>query len=203
MVRVGQVLLAAVVATLPASAREPASLVQGTSGAKAGMVEVHAGGLVLRQGSAGSAFGTVRKGKGKLGLSYFVLLRSNYNADSSVDSSEEVQAETNKASSKQVVGVDGSKLTIAYAVEIDRRTKAVLRETLTVNGTSVDLARGRVLLVDLRGGTPKWQQKNLTLPAEVPDTGDKKATLALAQKVSASLVRQDKSVRAFVAAAGR
>ena len=80
MVRVGRALLAAVVlASLvgterQTAAREPATLVQATARAKAGGLEVHAGGLVLRPGAAGSAFGAVRKGKGKLELSYFVLL---------------------------------------------------------------------------------------------------------------------------------
>ena len=114
-----------------------------------------------------------------------------------------MEAEDEKASSKQLVAVAGSKLTIAYAIEIDRRTRMVLRETLSLNGKPLDLTRGRVLLVDLRASPPKWQQKNLTLPAEVPAASDRKATLALVEKVTDSLARRDKTVKAFLSSAGR
>jgi hypothetical protein len=74
----------------------------------------------------------------------------------------------------------------------------VLSETLSVNGKAVDIGKGRVFVADLTAGPVKWEQKKLKLPAEVPDTADKKDAEALANKVLASLGKQDKAVAALL-----
>src|SRR5262249_17036923 len=104
---------------------EKASLIQGTSGASAGSLEVQAGGLVVREGSAGSAFGTVRAG-GKRRLSYFVVFKHSFTAGAAADCKEEVSAEDNGGTSKQTVDLDGKKLTVGYEVSYDPKAKKVL-----------------------------------------------------------------------------
>ncbi len=197
----GCALVAAVVAVGGARA-EKLTLVQGTQGAKIGAWEVQTGGLVLPEGAAGCAFGTVRKGTPAQQFSYFVVLKHGYGPCSKTDSSEEVGTENKLANTKQVVGVNGHKLTVAYQIEFDARAKMVLRETITVNGKAVDAAKGRVLLVDLTVTPPKWEQKNVELPplgATAPT--EKKAAEALGRKTLEALAKQDKGVRAFIGAA--
>jgi hypothetical protein len=199
---VAAVLAGAVGAALlgPAWAGEKASLIQGPSGSKSDNLEVKAGGLVVREGAVGSAFGTVRLGAGKPALSYFVVLKHGLSGTSSSESEEKVSAADHSGESEQTVTIDGKKLTVGYAVTLDPKTKKVVKEALKVNGTELDAAKGRVLVVDLTAAPPKWEQKKLKLPADVPDAGEKKAAEELAQKVLASLAKQDKAVKALLAA---
>jgi hypothetical protein len=200
MVRV--VLVAGTLAACGAAFQDKASLIQGTSGSKVGAWEVQTGGLVLREGAVGSAFGTVRKGGAAHELSYFVLLKHRYTAASSAGSTEESGAADAQADTKQVVDVDGTKLTVSYKIEFNAKANRVLGESLTVNGKALDVAKGRVLLVDLTVSPPKWEQKKLTLPATVPAATDRKAAAALARQTLEALAKQDKAVQAFITAAG-
>jgi hypothetical protein len=177
---------------------EDVALLQGTSGSKSGDFEVRAGGLVVREGAPGSAFGTVRKGGKKQELSYFVVFKHRLALAGKTDCSEETNADDREATTTQTIALDDKKLVIAYKITYDSKTKKVLSETLSVNGKAVDIARGRVFVADLTAGPVKWEQKKLKLPADVPDTADKKDAEALANKVLASLGKQDKAVAALL-----
>jgi hypothetical protein len=175
------------------------SITNGTAGSKSKHLEVHAGGLVLASDEPGAAFGTVKVGKGKRVLSYFVILRHNLEGSGESDFSEDTQTGDDKGQSKQSIKVDGKKVELAYTVELDPRTRTARKETLSVNGKAVNVAKGRVFLVDLTTSPPKWEQKDLKLPDEVDLLGEKKAATELAKTVIQSLAKQDKKVAAFLA----
>jgi hypothetical protein len=174
------------------------SIVNSTSGSKSRTLEVHAGGLVVASDEPGAAFGTVRAGKGKRVLSYFVILRHNLEGSGESDFSEDTKASDDKGQSKQSIKIDGKKLEVAYTVTLDPASGVIRQETLALNGKAVSVARGRVFLVDLTVSPPKWEQKNLKLPAEVPALGQKKAASATAKKVLESLAKEDRKVAAFL-----
>ena len=119
------------------------------------------------------------------------------------DFTEEATAEDAAGESKQSLTIDGKTLQVAYTVKLDVDAKKVSRETLTVNSKSVDLAKGRVFLVDLTTSPPKWEQRKLNLPAEVGEATSKKAAEELVKKVLASLTKEDRKVKAFVEAAAK
>jgi hypothetical protein len=182
---------------------EKMEVVKGTSGSRSAALEVQAGGLVLREGAVGSAFGTFRAGTGKRQLSYFLLIRHHLGGSGKSDFSEETTVEDAEGESKQSLTIDGKSLLVEHKVKLDPVTRQPAREALTVNRKAVDVSRGRVLLVDLTVSPPKWEQRKLALPAEVPGASSKKAAEELARKVLASLVKQDSKVKAFVDAAGK
>jgi hypothetical protein len=178
-------------------------LIQGTSGSRTDALEIHSGGLVVREGAAGTAFGTVRAGKGKRQLSYFMVLKHRLSGDGKSDTKEEAVAEDNRGESKQSLTIDGKSLQVEYQVQLDARTKKIIRETMTVNSRSVDLVKGRVFLVDLTVSPPKWEQRKVRLPDEVAEATSKKAAEELAKKVLGQLTKQDRKAKAFVEAAGK
>jgi hypothetical protein len=192
-----------VAALLALGQADKASLIEGTTGASSGDLEVQTGGLVLREGEVGSAFGTVRKASKTRKLAYYVLFKHSFTSRSKSNTSEEATAVDDKARGSQELELDGKKLTVLYKIEVDLRARKVLREELTLNGKTINLARGRVFLVDMTVNPPKWQQKKLKLPAEVADAQDRKSAEELARRVVAALVKQDRKVKAFVAEAGR
>jgi hypothetical protein len=184
------------------AAEEKMELIQGTSGSRTGQLEVHAGGLVVREGSAGSVFGTVRAGKGKRQLSYFVVVKHRLGGDGKQATNEEATAENSEGESKQTLTIDGKSLQIDYKVKLDGDRK-VSRETIVVNGKTVDVAKGRVFLVDLTKSPPTWKQHKLNLPAEVASATTRKAAEELTRKVLASLTKQNPEVKSFVESAGK
>jgi hypothetical protein len=181
---------------------EKAELIQAPSGSKSDNLEVQAGGLVLRDGEAGTAFGTVRAGKGKRQLSYFVVLRHHLGKAEKSDFNEEATADLAAGQSKQTLSLDGKSVEIVYKVAIDKEGK-VTDESLTVSSsagkkeTHKDLKKsGRVLLVDLTGKEPTFEVRKGELPAEV-EAPTKKAAEELAKKVLAKLA-EDKKVKEFI-----
>jgi hypothetical protein len=179
---------------------EPEGVVNGTSGLARGNWEVTAGGLVLVEGKPTLVFGTVRKGRPQHELSYFAIVRSRFKASAKVDIFEKTFADDTSGESRQLFAVDGAKLTVTY--KIGHNAGRVLRESIVVNGKSLDPRKGRVLLVDLTARPPTWTQRNLPLPATVPEAREKKVAAALARKVLDEL-KKDRGVRAFVEAAGK
>jgi hypothetical protein len=181
---------------------EKAELIQAPSGSKSDNLEVQAGALVLRDGEAGAAFGTVRAGKGKRQLSYFVVLKHNLGKAEKSDFNEEATADLTAGESKQTLSLDGRSVEIVYKVSIDKEGK-VTDESLTLTSsagkkeTHKDLKKsGRVLLVDLTGKEPTFEVRKADLPAEVEAPG-KKATEELAKKVLAKLA-EDKKLKEFI-----
>src|SRR5690348_167202 len=126
---------------------EKAELIQGVSGSRSDKLEVQAGGLVLREGAAGAAFGTVQAGKGKRQLAYFLVLKHNLGKGSGPDSSnEETSVDEGEGRSKQTLVVDGKELEVVYKVSVSGGKK---KQSLEINRKAVDLGKGQVFLVDM------------------------------------------------------
>lgn len=188
------------VALRPDEGADKAQVIQGTSGSRSDKLELHAGGLVVREDEVGAAFGTYRVGKGKAQLTYFVLFKHRLAAETPLDWSEETSAEGDGASSKQVLAIDGKSLVIEYQLRLEAKRQP--RRALTVNKKPVELAKGRVLLVDLTVNPPRWEQRRADLPGDVGETMTRKEAEELVRKALASATR-DSKVREFVEAASR
>ena len=173
---------------------DKAETIQAPSGSKSAQLEVQTGGLVLRDGEAGSAFGTVRLGKGKRQLSYFVVVKHELGKAEKSEFNEDSDLDNKKGKTKQLLSMDGKSVEIVYEVRLgDKETS----ETLTINKKTYDPKKGRVFLLDLTGEKPQWEQRKVDLPAEV-EANNKKATEELAKKVLASIAEKDKKAKEFI-----
>src|SRR5262245_37673780 len=115
---------------------EKAQVIQGTSGARSDSLEVHAGGIVVREGDVGAAFGTFQIGKAKPQLSYFVLFKHHMSAETPLEWSEESVAEGDTGASKQHLAIEGKSLTIEYQLRLEAKKPAL--QTLTLNKKPVE-----------------------------------------------------------------
>jgi hypothetical protein len=185
-----------------ARAEEKKSLLRAATGADNKGLEVLAGGLALREGEVGGAFGTVRVGRGKRRFSYFAVIKHGLSAETGTSTSEHAKVGIGAGESTQVVGIDDQKLTITYRVKLDAG-KAVSKETVTVNGKELNLAKGRVLVVDLTAEPPQVGQLKVALPAEVPDVSQAKAAAALVRRTLADLAKRNKPIRDFIQSEGQ
>jgi hypothetical protein len=186
----------------PAAARDKMQVVQGTAGAGNDALEIHSGGLVVREGAAGAAFGTVRLGKGKRQLAYFLVFKHHLGGEGKTDFHEDALVEDAGGEGKQSLTIDGKTLRVHYHVKVGGAGKAA-GEGLSLNKKAVDLARGRVFLVDLTVSPPTWEQRKLSLPAEAPLASSKKSAEELVGRVLPALVKQDRKVKAFVEGAAK
>jgi hypothetical protein len=179
---------------------DKAEVILAPTGSKSDQFEVQAGGLVLREGEAGAAFGTVRVGKGKRQFTYFLVVKHDLGKAEKTDFTEEANADDTDGDSKQILSLDGRSVEVVYKVRVESGKK--VRETLTVNRKPIDLSKGRVLLVDLTAATPRWEQRKSDLP-EGAEAANKKAAEELAKKVLAGLAKQDRQSKDFIDKAGR
>lgn len=185
----------------PDQKMDKGQVIQGTSGSRSDSLELHAGGLVVREDEIGTAFGTYRVGKGKSQLTYLVLFKHRLGSETPLEWSEETSAESDSASSKQVLAIDGKSLVIEYQLRLEPKKSP--RRTLTLNKKPVELSKGRVLLVDLTVNPPRWEQRRADLPGDVGETMSKKAAEELVRKVLASVTAKDSKVKEFAEAGSR
>jgi hypothetical protein len=179
---------------------DKAELIQGTAGSRSDDLSLQAGGLVLHEGKPGAAFGTVQGGTGKRQLAYFLVIKHRWPGEGKTESNEDVSVEALTGTAKHNLSIDGKALPLVYTVALDGKTKKPKAETLMIGGKMVDLAKGRVLLVDMTADPPKWEQRKLDLPAEVGDLSTNKAASALA-KEALDMLLKDAKVKGFVRAA--
>jgi hypothetical protein len=177
-----------------------AETIQAPTGSKSAQLEVQAGGLVLRDGEAGAAFGTVRVGKDKRKLSYFIVVKHELGKAEKAEFNEDAELDNKKGKTKQTLSLDGKSVEIVYEVRLGDKEPG---ETVTINKETYDpKKKGRVFLLDLTGETPRWEQRKIDLPAEV-GASNKKATEELAKKVLASVAAKDKKAKEFIEKAGK
>src|SRR3954447_1947759 len=143
---------------------DKAETIQAPTGSTSAHLEVQAGGLVLRDGEAGAAFGTVRVGKDKRKLSYFVVVKHDLGKAEKSEFNEDSDLDNKKGKTRQTISLDGKSVEIVYEVRLGDKEAG---ETLAINKKAQDLKKGRVFLLDLTGETPRWEQRKIDLPAEV------------------------------------
>src|SRR4051812_8491200 len=91
---------------------DKAELIQAPAGSKSDHLEVQSGGVVLRDGEAGAAFGTVKVGGGKRQFSYFLVVRHELGKAEKSDFGEEANADEKKGDTKQTLSLDGKKVEV-------------------------------------------------------------------------------------------
>lgn len=175
-------------------------VVQGTTGSRCDALEIRAGGLVVREGEAGAAFGNCQIGEGARQWTYFILFKHSLGCDGRMEWSEETATEMTGGRSRQKVAIDGKTLQVDFHVET---AGGKLKESLRLNDTAVDLTRGRTFLVDLTVYPATWEQRKSSLPREVSRAASRREALEVVHQVSAALRRLDRRTGQFLAAARR
>jgi hypothetical protein len=121
--------------------------------------------LCLRRDTPGVAFGMVRPPRGDAAYAYLVLIKGDEKRRHFPDYGSRVETDGKTATDTFHLGINGTRVDVRYGATIDPRDVTKLGETLTINGKPVDVRAGRVLLVDLSGAEPRWQQVRVALPA--------------------------------------
>jgi hypothetical protein len=106
--------------------------------------------------------------------------------------------DVNAATSWFELEANGVKLRVEYKMEIDAQNKKPVSESLTVNGKSIELPKGRVLLVSFAGKDITWQQDAVELPQSPTAPRTTQDVEALAKDHVKRLRQESEAVRAFL-----
>jgi hypothetical protein len=174
-------------------------LQQGVAGLRTDALEVQVGGVVLRTGEPGVIFGVVRIAKGKRFPAYVILVRHRVGKEEGAnESSEEVVLEDRIARSRHSLLIEGKRLHLHQRIELAPDGAKILREEFRFGDKTFDPSNGRVFVLDLTGGTPRWEQRKLDLPSEVGELDNPRAAEEFARTQTTELSRQDRKIKAFV-----
>jgi hypothetical protein len=170
------------------------------SGGYSGDLGSSGGNLVVVAPDPGIYFGTVKKPGMSEQFTYFILFK--YGRPLSDGSSRGL--ETNNftdgtiAETKDAIELDGRRVEAAYRLELNETRTAVAVETLKIGGRSVDIASGRVFLIDLRDESPVYRQRNIELPTIDSPLESTDDVQRLAETIRDRLKGEDAEIRAFL-----
>jgi hypothetical protein len=102
------------------------------------------------------------------------------------------------ANSRGFLEIAGKKVAFEYSIAVDPAGKQTPKEALSIDGKTVDLAEGRVVLVDLWAKGERWQQVRIGLsesPSLPTTTGQVESQ---AREMLDHLRRRSENVRRFL-----
>ena len=132
-----------------------------------------AGGLCLTKDWPGVLFGMVKAPGRDRELTYLVIFQHHATAQSRVTSPAKIrhklEADRHVVTVSDGIHVDGKGVDLSLEMALDLTKKTVSREEMTFAGQKLDLANGRLFLVDLTGETASWKQVLVALPTKLSD----------------------------------
>jgi len=178
------------------------SLVSGAGGTASGKLWISNGNLVLTDVEPGIAYGMVQKPGTGREFSYFLILKHDLQVTdltlSDVLPKSGSRNDGLKGTTTQTVQVGTAKIDVAYTIELNPAGSEVLQETLHVGDEAVDIAAGRVFLVDLTANPLTIVQRKVALGKNLPATRDTEGVAGLARETLAALKSADGQVRDFL-----
>jgi hypothetical protein len=103
-----------------------------------------------------------------------------------------------KAEAQDGFVINGKRVEVAYRIELDKLRGGPPIETLEVGGMSVDVAAGKVFLVDLTNGPPVYRQRAVSLPPGFPKLEKTADVERFVDELRQSLESKDHEVRDFL-----
>ena len=124
-------------------------------------------------GEPGCVFGGGQDRKGKWQLNYLVLIKHSGNAASTFHrgspsplvSSDSSDGKIRLVNYDEEVRFDEIKVTFSYRAQFDAIKDTLISDEMTFQGKRIDLAEGRVFVVDMTAEPVKFEQVDVKLPS--------------------------------------
>lgn len=120
------------------------------------------GAFLVKTGSPLGVYGTVRSPGSSAQLTYFLICKSDPQKEPIPVIRCRPWIEGQVATDDSRIEVNKKTLELRYEARLDPATNSVASQLLTVNGKKIDLADGRVLLVDFSGKDVSFKQVKAT-----------------------------------------
>jgi len=153
-----------------------------------------AGGQFIEEGSPGVIFGMMKRPGGNREFAYLVVFRPP--ANGKFDHSIGLLAPDPASITMTDHLAYGSKnIDLKLEIAFDRTAKTIKKERMTLGGKEVDIAKGRLFVVDLRAETPTPEQLPAKSPINLPDPKDPKDVRSIVAGVFEALPHESQAVR--------
>lgn len=120
--------------------------------------------LYLRRQTPGLAVGMVQPPGKDRGYAYILVIKGDEQRKSLARYESKGEVSGSVATSRGFLEIANKRVAFEYQVEVDRTGKQTRREVLSINGKTIDIGTGRVVLVDLSSDKVSWKQMRIELP---------------------------------------
>lgn len=139
-------------------------MIIGGGSSKADSLWVSGPSLYLRRATPGVAVGMVQLPGRNKGSAYLLVIKGDERRKALARYDSKSEASGPVGRSRGFVEIAGQRVAFEYKAEVDPTGKQPPREVLSINGKALDLASGRVVLVDLSTSKVSWMQARIALP---------------------------------------
>jgi hypothetical protein len=144
--------------------RQENEVVTGGGGVETDGLRISGLNLCLVRNLPGVAFAIARRPGEPSQYTYLLLIKGDEQRRNRRNYSSETKINDGVAEEVTKLDIGGKRLELRYRTEAARAGKTA-PETFLINNLPVDLAKGRVVLVDLTGPEVGWRQAEVALPA--------------------------------------
>jgi hypothetical protein len=153
---------------------------------------------VVRRNAPGVSVGLMQTPRKERRFAYVLIVKGDEKRKELAQQESNCEVNGSTAVSKGMIEIANKKATFEYTVKIDPAGKLPPVETFTLNGKAIDVAKGRVLLVDLSAERVSWQQQAIQLPSPALWHSETKFVEAQAKQLVEQFRRDSKEVREFL-----
>jgi hypothetical protein len=161
---------------------------------------ISSGNIVVVEGKSGVLFGTVKQPSGPERLTYLIFFKVGPPARHEAENGANFHCSSDgsSAQAEDAIVISGRRVEATYRIVLDKARSGAASETLEVGGRGVDMAAGRVFLVDFTTGTAVYRQREVSLPPSVPALSTTGDVERFAEEIRKDLEGRDSEIRAFV-----
>ena len=154
--------------------------------------------LLLRKNTPAVLAAMVKAPGKDRAYSYLLIVKGDEQRKSPANFSNRCRISRPVAESGGSLEIATRKVAFVYKAELDRTEPPTLKETFSVNGKTLDVSRGRVVLIDLTGDGVSMKQTVASLPASQTFPEKTEEVESQAKKLLDQLRRENKDVREFL-----
>lgn len=154
--------------------------------------------LYLRRDTPAVTVAMVRSPGQEMGYAYVLIVKGDEKRKVLAGFESKSQVLGSIASSGGFIEIANRKASVDYRAQFDPAVKNALREELFINGKTLDLSKGRVVLVDLSTDNVTFTQTVVELPKSPTWPTQTPQVEVQAKMMLEHLRREDKQVRSFL-----
>lgn len=186
----------------PAEATMPFRMIMSGSRAYSADFGLSGGNLAIAAGKPGVCYGTTRFPGQQEKVAYVILFRCDARDLQDTPATTGIQfnggSDGKQAHYQGTLTLFGKALAVQHKLERDVTNPGKFQETLVLGEQPMDLAAGRVFLLDLSGAAPVYRQVNVPLPDQRTQLDSLIEVEREAENLAKYLQSQSEQVRAFL-----
>jgi len=152
--------------------------------------------VYLRKNSPGLVVGMMRVPGKERSISYALIIKGEKSRSELARYDSQCGVSGSTANSKGFLEIANKKVAFEHTLKLDSQGKKPSQEVLSINGTEIEVGKGRVVLVDMSVEKVTWKQVRIDLP-QSPHWPSKTAQVESQSKKMLEKFRENQEVVTF------